>query len=111
MHGDAFQLGGTFVINATGQVLYARAQSSICDFSDLQGVLEACQREFLYRMFKYVSKPPATLPVRALAAKGLEPRGDNFFVFKLSGYSEETLSSLASEQMAWDDEEEGYHSE
>ncbi|KAJ9062619.1 hypothetical protein DSO57_1008913 [Entomophthora muscae] len=55
LQSDLFQLGGTFVISAKGQILYASRQSSISEMSNVFEILQICRKEFLYHKYKVVS--------------------------------------------------------
>lgn len=45
--GDRFQLGGTFVISQSGQVLFSHLQKDPLDFSPMEQVIDICKREIL----------------------------------------------------------------
>ncbi|KAJ9058639.1 hypothetical protein DSO57_1010213 [Entomophthora muscae] len=86
--GDSSQLGGTFVIDTEGRVLYSHLQSTKADMPDLTDVYRTCQNEYLHRMLCYVSASLANNLEISKKKRIIDvPFEKSFFIYRLQAYA------------------------
>ncbi|KAJ9067383.1 hypothetical protein DSO57_1000292 [Entomophthora muscae] len=86
--GDSSQLGGTFVIDTEGRVLYSHLQSTKADMPDLTDVYRTCQNEYLHRMLSYVSASLANNLEISKKKRIIDvPFEKSFFIYRLQAYA------------------------